>query len=253
MIAGKGIVTQTEYQKHIRGNWRTAHGIWEKIRNYVPSFGYSKAEVDALIANMVSSTVVLADHTLLRGDGGVRGIQDSGIVIDDADNISNIGTLEAAGITDTAVTATNMAAGTVGQRPGGTVGDIRYNSTLGEFELYIAAWHNLIRSSANVVLGTIGCDEITVADGHGINLQEDITFLGATTENKIMFPDNLPVALDFTEAGNSYLKFVTTNAGEKVVFGKLFEAPTACKIGNLTLANGSITDSGGTISFGNEN
>lgn len=95
--------------------------------------------------------------------------------------------------------------------------------------------------------------DIILSNGIGLNLQEDITFTGATTENLIKIPDNLAVALDITEASNSYLKFVTTDSGEKVVFGKLFEAPTACKIGNLTLADGSITDSGGAISFGDEN
>jgi len=107
-------------------------------------------------------------------------------------------------------------------------------------------------SGANVTFGTIGSGDITVADGSSINLQEDITFTGATTENLIKIPDHLAVALDITEASNSYLKFVTTNAGEKVVFGKLFEAPTACKIGNLTLGDGSITDSSNAIDFGNE-
>jgi len=93
---------------------------------------------------------------------------------------------------------------------------------------------------------------ITIADGGNITLQEDISFVGATTENKIKFPDNLAVALSFGEGANLYQTFVSTDAGEKIVFGKIFNAVTASTIGNLTLANGSITDSGGAISFDNE-
>lgn len=73
-------------------------------------------------------------------------------------------------------------------------------------------------SGANVTFGTIGCNEITVADGHGINLQEDITFLGATTENYFAMPDHLQDALSFKEAGNFYQTFVTTNSQEAVYF-----------------------------------
>ena len=47
---------------------------------------------------------------------------------------------------------------------------------------------------------------------------------------------------------DAYATFNTDD--EKIVFGKIFEAQTASKIGNLTLANGSITDSGSAISFG---
>jgi len=69
-------------------------------------------------------------------------------------------------------------------------------------------------------VGTIGCNEITIADGHGLNLQEDITFTGATTVNQIKFPDNLPVALAFQEGANLYQSFVTTNDSEAVIFHK---------------------------------
>ena len=95
----------------------------------------------------VSAAAVLADHTLIRGNGGVKGIQDTGIDIDDADNI-------------------------------------------------------------------------TFPDGASINLQEDITFLGATTENQIKFPDDLPDAFSFKEAGNAYLTFVSTDDNEAIHFHK---------------------------------
>lgn len=45
----------------------------------------------------------------------------------------------------------------------------------------------------------------------------------------------------------------TLNASGLTVNSGVLSAPTASTIGNLTLANGSITDSSGTISFGDEN
>ncbi len=68
-------------------------------------------------------------------------------------------------------------------------------------------------------VGTIGCGTITVVDGSSINLQEDITFTGATTENIIAFPDALAVALAFKEGANSYMTFVTTNSAEEILLG----------------------------------
>lgn len=69
-------------------------------------------------------------------------------------------------------------------------------------------------------VGTIGCGEITVADGSSINLQEALTFTGATTENLIEFPDNLADALSFEEGGTAYMTFDSTNGAEKVIFEK---------------------------------
>ena len=48
----------------------------------------------------------------------------------------------------------------------------------------------------------------------------DIVFGGNTTTNKISLTDNLADALNITEGSNSYLKFVTTNSSESIVFGK---------------------------------
>lgn len=107
-------------------------------------------------------------------------------------------------------------------------------------------------TASNSTFGTVGCGTITIVDGSSISLQEDITFTGATTVNKINFPDEAESALGFYEGATRYLSFKTTNANEAVVFGKVFTAPTGCEIGNLTLANGSITDSSDAINFGNE-
>ena len=44
--------------------------------------------------DMVLSDSVITDHALVRGDGGARRVQDSGIIIDDNDNISGIGDVD---------------------------------------------------------------------------------------------------------------------------------------------------------------
>lgn len=82
-----------------------------------------------------------------------------------AQNLTNIGTLAAAGITDTGVLATNVAAGTTGQRPAGIVGDIRWNSTIGVFEVYTGVWENILLS------GDVGIadNDILSVDGAPVN------------------------------------------------------------------------------------
>ena len=66
----------------------------------------------------------------------------------------------------------------------------------------------------------------------------DIVFGGNTTTNKISLTDNLADALNITEGSNSYLKFVTTNSSESIVFGKntdfdTFAAQPVVTIGKL--------------------
>jgi len=43
----KNFITRSEWNKHIHGNWRVSHAIWPHLRNYVPGWGYSQAEIDA--------------------------------------------------------------------------------------------------------------------------------------------------------------------------------------------------------------
>lgn len=38
MMRETGFVTHSEYQKHIRGEWRTVHDLWRHIRNYMASY-----------------------------------------------------------------------------------------------------------------------------------------------------------------------------------------------------------------------
>lgn len=66
--------------------------------------------------------------------------------------------------------------------------------------------------------------EVTINDTFSLNLQEAVTFTGATAENMIEFPDNLADALSFEEGGTAYLTFVSTDTSEAVLLGKLLNA-----------------------------
>jgi len=65
-------------------------------------------------------------------------------------------------------------------------------------------------------VGTISADVIQ-PDAAATGL--DIQFEGNTTKNKMTLTDNLADALNITEAGNSYLKFTTTNSSEAITAG----------------------------------
>ncbi len=81
----------------------------------------------------------------------------------------------------------------------------------------------------NITVGSVACDSIIVDDAAaGL----DIVFGGNTTLNKISLTDNLADALNITQGGNSYIKFVTTDDSEQIVVGK-----------NSTF-NGTIVDLG---------
>ena len=47
----------------------------------------------------VISTSNITDNALLKGDGGVKNIQDTGIIVDDSNNVSGMGTLGVGAIT----------------------------------------------------------------------------------------------------------------------------------------------------------
>ena len=69
-------------------------------------------------------------------------------------------------------------------------------------------------------VGDIDCDTISV-DAAATGL--DIQFGGNTTLNKISLTDNLADALNINQGGTSYMQFVTTDTGEKIVAGKDLE------------------------------
>ena len=64
--------------------------------------------------------------------------------------------------------------------------------------------------------------------------------------NEITILDNSASALNITEGSNSYLKFVTTNSGEKIITGK-----TLIVDGDGTTSNGGVSISNGSIDLKN--
>ena len=91
------------------------------------------------------------------------------------------------------------------------------------------ASNGVVHLRANTATGGVGGEttvvtvedtDVTFADGIGFNLQEDITFTGATTENLIKMPDNLTDALSIQEGSNKYVTFDTVNDEEDIFFYK---------------------------------
>lgn len=83
----------------------TAYGqIWIKTATPNELWFTDDAGTDVQLgtgsANAVASAAVIVDHTLVRGDGGARGVQDSGITINDTDDISGVHGLTATGNLD---------------------------------------------------------------------------------------------------------------------------------------------------------
>jgi hypothetical protein len=93
------------------------------------------------------------------------------------------------------------------------------NATIGATTPAAGTFTSISASDGNITnVGDINCDSISADDAAtGLNVIFDGTDTG---DNKITLTDNLASALDITESSNSYLKFTTTNSGEKIVFGK---------------------------------
>ncbi len=111
---------------------------------------------------------------------------------------------------------------------GGTIGTVTITALGGDLSL----------GDNNITnVGDINADSISVdAAGTGLN----IDFSGAnTTKSKITLADNLADALNITEGSNSYMKFVTTDSSEQIVFGKnsTFNGTTIADLGTVTTAN----------------
>ena len=90
-------------------------------------------------------------------------------------------------------------------------------------------------SNGNLKLAPNGTGDI-VFDTDNLDVSAD--------SMKISIKDNVAAGLDITEAGNSYLKFVTTDSSEQIVFGKnsTFNGTTIANLGTVSAAT-SITSS----------
>lgn len=193
----------------------------ETIQFIIPS-GTSTVELSNLIVNsqptgssaqqssVFAEAIQRANHT---GTQTLSTISDAGTIASQASNAVNI---DGGAIDGVVIGANSAAAGT---------------------------FTSISVSDGNITnAGDINCDSISSdAVATGLNIIFDGTDTG---DNKITLTDNLASALDITESTNSYLKFTTTNTGEKIVFGKdldisgdhdlIIGTSTGTKIGTAT-------------------
>ena len=117
---------------------------------------------------------------------------------------------------------------------------------------------NLTQGDAAVTLSTSsGAVNITPAAGSAIVLDGTINVdagvvTGATsitTQTQLASTSVQTPLIEFTDGDDA----MSIANGGAVTFSQAATLPTGTTVGNLTLANGSITDSGGTIDFGDEN
>lgn len=111
---------------------------------------------------------------------------------------------------------------------GGTIGTITITALAGDLSL----GDNDITN-----VGDLNADSISV-DAAGTGLNVDFSG-GNTATSKLTLGDNLADALNITEGSNSYMKFVTTNSSEQIVFGKnsTFNGTTIADLGTVTTAD----------------
>lgn len=64
-----------------------------EIRRLLVDPTTGRLKISATIANGVTAAAVIADNAIVRGDGGARGIQNSGILIDDSNNITGVASM----------------------------------------------------------------------------------------------------------------------------------------------------------------
>jgi len=211
----------------------------ERAKFIIPS-GSSTIELATLIVDNVPSgsstqqssvydkAIQRANHT---GTQTLSTISDAGTIASQNSNAVNID----GGAIDGAVIGANSAAA-------GTFAAVTSTS--------------ISVSDGNITnVGDINCDTISADDAStGLNVVFDGTDTG---DNKITLTDNLANALDITESTNSYLKFTTTDSGEKVVIGKDLDisgtTTAAAVTGTNILATATLgytTGSGGAVTQG---
>ena len=175
----------------VQGNeWNDDHTLGAD-ENFV-----SDAQLAAL-ASHVSSSAVITDHAIVRGDGGAKGVQDSGVLIDDSDNLSTPGDISILGaelITDgtfdTACGAGNWTCGGAGVSIAGGLGVFTAAGNLQQLYQAISALaaysyqvtYDVVSISAGAVRIKLGTTFGTVRSTTG-TFTDDFTFFGTVAGN----------------------------------------------------------------------
>ena len=196
----------------------------------------------------VTAAANLTDNTLIRGDGGAKGIQDSSILVDDSDNVTGMGTLGCGAITSTgAVEGTSLTDGTMtitGGAAGTLTVDLASNTltgTIAEFNTacsdqdfaysggafhdgfsdYVAGEHFL--QSAITEVGTIatGVWQGTAIDGAYVDIEgTEIKSTGEGGGTKFLREDGDGTCSWQTVAGGSLTigDAITGGAANRILF-----------------------------------
>lgn len=168
------------------------------------------------------------DNTIPRFDGtDGRTMQTSGIVVDDSDNVSSMGTLGCGAITSTG--NLDIGAHTF------TVNSIEIVGADGEVN------KSAVEDSGNWDTAYGWGDHAGLYDPAGTMTTHESTY------NHANYDTAYSHSQDNTQAHSDYL----LNNANDTTSGTLGMA-SGSTIGTLTLADGSITDSGGALDFGNE-
>ena len=243
--------------------------------------------INSTTAGSTDMTLDVSGDLTLDADGGDILFKDGGTTFGSATNTS--GNLIIKSGTTTALTfsgANVTAAGTTGSGAITSTGIVTGtgftagNAVLAEAELELldgltagtAIASKVVTTDANIdttgqrnltITGEL--DAATLDISGSADIAGDLTLsaggdgaLRFSAASSIKILDNSSTALVIEEADNAYITFNTTNSSEAITvakattFSSTIAAATGSTIGNLTLANGSITDSGGALDFGNE-
>ena len=209
------------------------HGITVEAGGLTVTAGTSALQ--ATTATTVSASTSLSGDSLTLGSYGIAtaGVATIASMGGDWTNasrtIADLGTVTTA----TSITATDL----IGTNIDGIIG--AGTARAGTFAAL--AGTSLSVGDGNITnVGDINCDSVSVDDSAaGLN----ISFAASSTGNNLIsLTDNLADALNIKEAGNSYIKFATTDASELITFGQscTFVGQTINNLGTVSAAT-SIT------------
>lgn len=115
--------------------------------------------------------------------------------------------------------------------------------------------NTVITGSSDTISTSSG--NLTIAPTGNLTITHNGTIDIDAQTNEIKIKDNEAAALNITEDSNSYMKFVTTNSGEKILISKALEVDGTSQLdGNVTvngtLTTASTTTIGGAVNFANQ-
>jgi hypothetical protein len=116
-------------------------------------------------AGDVTAAAVMTNHSIIRGDGGAKGVQDSAILIDDSDNVSAMGTLGCGAITSAGASTFYGASTGIGFDAGANL-SIAVTDTTGVTAITHAGSGVTVTWTAPSFdfVGAIALDAVTVSD-----------------------------------------------------------------------------------------